>query len=119
MKLNRSLAISSKIQECKRANIIGLLEKEFPTSVLQESPSKKSRNRIFTLNNTLLTMVLTATQTDKTLSVRLRVAHCNSTTSYLKLSVALTNAGQSSDASHKERRLHRLRKTLTHTIGLR
>ena len=67
MKLNRSLAISSKIQECKRANIIGLLEKEFPTSVLQESPSKKSRNRIFTLNNTLLTMVLTATQTDKTL----------------------------------------------------
>ena len=67
MKLNRSLAISSKIQDCKSGNIIGLLEKEFPTSVLQESPSKKSRNRIFTLNNTLLNMVLTATQTDKTL----------------------------------------------------
>ena len=67
MKLNRSLAISSKIQECKRGNIIGLLDKEFPTAVLQESPSKKSRNRIFTFNNTLLTMVLTATQADKTL----------------------------------------------------
>ena len=67
MKLNRSLAISSKIQECKRGNIIGLLDKGFPTSVLQESPRKKSRNRIFTSNNTLLTMVLTATQADKTL----------------------------------------------------
>ena len=67
MKLNRSLAISSKIQQCKRGNIIGLLDKEFPTAVLQQSPSKKSRNRIFTLNNTLLTMVLTATQADKTL----------------------------------------------------
>ena len=67
MKLNRSLAISSKIQQCKRGNIIGLLDKEFPTAVLQQSPSKKRRNRIFTLNNTLLTMVLTATQADKTL----------------------------------------------------
>ena len=67
MKLNRSLAISSKIQQCKRGNIIGLLDKEFPTAVLQQSPSKKSRNRIFTFNNTLLTMVLTATQADKTL----------------------------------------------------
>ena len=67
MKLNRSLAISSKIQECKSGNIIGLLDKEFPTAVLQQSPSKKSRNRIFTFNNTLLTMVLTATQADKTL----------------------------------------------------
>ena len=67
MKLNRSLAISRKIQEGKTANTRGLLEKEFPTSVLQESPREKSRNRIFTLNNTLLTLVLTATQTDKTL----------------------------------------------------
>ena len=36
MSLNRSLAVSSKIQECKRGNMIGLLEKEFPTLVLQE-----------------------------------------------------------------------------------
>ena len=67
MKLNRSLAISRKIQECQTGNIWGILEKEFPTAVLQESPNETSRNRIFTLNNTLLTMVLTATQADKTL----------------------------------------------------
>lgn len=49
-------------------NIIGLLEKEFPTPVLEnQAKSEKSRNRVFTVNNTLLTMVLTATQQDKTL----------------------------------------------------
>ena len=68
MKLNRSLAISSKIQECKMGNIIGLLENEFPSSALDKGFSTgKSRNRIFTANSTLLTMVLTATQQDKTL----------------------------------------------------
>jgi len=68
MKLNRSLAISSKISECKTGDIIGFLEKEFPSSVLKKSFStSKTRNRIFTLHNTLLTMVLTATQQDKTL----------------------------------------------------
>jgi len=66
--LNRSLAISSKIQDCKKSNIIGLLEKEFPSSVLDnESNSANSRSRVFTANNTLMTMVLTATQADKTL----------------------------------------------------
>lgn len=68
MKLNRSLAISSKISECKTGDIIGILEKEFPSSVLNNSFStSKSRNRVFTPHNTLLTMVLTATQEDKTL----------------------------------------------------
>lgn len=68
MKLNRSLALSSCIQECKMGNIIGLLEEEFPSSVLKkEREQPKSRNRIFTAQNTLLTMVLTAVQQDKTL----------------------------------------------------
>lgn len=68
MKLNRSLAISSKIQECKMGNIIGLLENEFPASILEDNiEGVKSRDRIFTVNNTLLTMVLTSVQQDKTL----------------------------------------------------
>lgn len=68
MKLNRSLAISSKIQECKMGNIIGLLEKEFPSSVLEgRKDNIEGRSRVFTVNNTLLTMVLTATQEDKSL----------------------------------------------------
>ena len=69
MKLNRSLAISTKIQECKMGNILGVLEKEFPVlSVEEPGPQdSKTRNRIFTLRNTLLTMVLTAIQEDKTL----------------------------------------------------
>ena len=70
MKLNRSLGISSNIQECKMGNIIGLLEKEFPSSVLEkhsESAGSGERQRVFTVNNTLLAMVLTASQQDKTL----------------------------------------------------
>ncbi|MGM0581266.1 MAG: IS4 family transposase [Bacteroidota bacterium] len=49
-------------------NIIGLLEKEFPSTVLEsQTDSTEGRSRIFTVNNTLLTMVLTATQQDKSL----------------------------------------------------
>ncbi|MHC1774724.1 MAG: IS4 family transposase [Lentimicrobium sp.] len=68
MKQNRSLAISSKIQECKMGNIIGLLEEEFPGTLLSEKKmDAKTRSRVFTVNNTLLTMVLTSAQQDKTL----------------------------------------------------
>ena len=68
MKLNRSLAISNTIQDCKMGNIIGVLGKEFPSSVFDDPRENvKSRNRIFTVANTLLTMVLTATQQDKSL----------------------------------------------------
>jgi Transposase DDE domain len=68
MKQNRSLAISSTIQECKTGDIIGLLENEFPSSVLRiKDDEKKKRNRVYTVNNTLLTMVLTSVQQDKTM----------------------------------------------------
>src|ERR1017187_1041091 len=68
MKLNRSLAISSHIQDCKAGNIIGLLEGEFPSSIFERGENKPSRDRVFTVRNTLLTMVLTAVQQDKTLA---------------------------------------------------
>lgn len=68
MKSNRSLAISQKIQECQSGDIIGLLESEFPSGVLDYGENKEqSRSRVFTLNNTLLAMVLTSVQQDKSL----------------------------------------------------
>jgi len=68
MKLNRSLAISSKIQECKSGDILGMLSAEYPSSILEEEfGTATKRKRVFTANNTLLTMVLTAIQQDKTL----------------------------------------------------
>lgn len=68
MKQDRSLAISSKIQEFKMSDVIGLLEMEFPSFILNERDKKvKTRDRVFTVNNTLLTMVLTSVQADKTL----------------------------------------------------
>ena len=49
-------------------NIIGLLEKEFPVSILtNKNEGVKTRDRVFTVNNTLLTMVLISVQQDKTL----------------------------------------------------
>lgn len=101
MKQNRSLAISSKIQECKMGNIIGMLEKEFPVSVLNnkndeaKSVQTKTRDRIFTANNTLLTMVLTSVQQDKTLKnsvdlyYMIHQKHKNQTLSELELSIQL------------------------------
>ena len=67
MKSNRSLAISTTIQETKINNIIGLLEKEFPHSVISEPsiPLTKTRNLVFPIDKTLLIMVLTAVQIDK------------------------------------------------------
>jgi len=49
-------------------NIIGLLENEFPVSVLSfKKEEVKTRDRVFTVPNTLLAMILTAVQQDKTL----------------------------------------------------
>jgi hypothetical protein len=54
-------------------NIIGILENEFPSAVLDrfnefgKEGKSKTRDRVFTENNTLLTMVLTSVQKDKTL----------------------------------------------------
>lgn len=78
MELNRSLAISSKIMNFTNGNIIGVMEQEFPMEMLEEysidhikggykNQEIKPRERIFTVPNTLLTMVLTATQADKSL----------------------------------------------------
>ena len=71
MKLNRSLGISAEINAFKAGSIIGVMKKEFPLEVLEKQASdaenNKSRERVFTSSNTLLTMVLTATQKDKSL----------------------------------------------------
>lgn len=65
MKPNRSLGISTSIQEFKMGNILGVLENEFPSHILEQTPG--SRKRVFTEKDTLLTMVLTSAQEDKTL----------------------------------------------------
>jgi|GEM_PF-3845016 len=53
MKLNRSLAISSQIQDCTKSNIVGILEDEFPSMIFEQTEKDSSRERVFTLKNTL------------------------------------------------------------------
>jgi len=74
MKQNRSLAISAIIQEQQKTNILNLQEGVFhlqegvfPEEILKMKMPEKSRNRVYSPINTLLTMVLTATQEDKSL----------------------------------------------------
>jgi hypothetical protein len=67
MKSNRSLAISTKIMEYQKSNMLGIIEKEFPKDILLKPEFSSKRTRIFTPSSTLLTMILTAIQKDKTL----------------------------------------------------
>lgn len=68
MKENRSLEISAKIQEYQKANILGTLMDVYPSDYeLNIKEPENSRDRVFSISNTLMTMVLTASQEDKTL----------------------------------------------------
>jgi len=71
MKLNRSLGISHEINALKAGNILGMLKKEFPMKVFEKEdvkqPDHKNRDRVFSSATTMLTMILTATQKDKSL----------------------------------------------------
>jgi hypothetical protein len=66
---NRSLAITNIFQYHCDEHILGVLQDEFPHSVFasENSLPGDARNRVFTAGNTLLTMILTSTQQDKTL----------------------------------------------------
>jgi hypothetical protein len=68
MKLNRSLAISTEIQKSLMAgNIITALEKEFPSHIVKKfsQTDSEDRDRVYPPDKTLLLMVLTAVQEDK------------------------------------------------------
>lgn len=69
MKNNRTLAISCSLKDFKKKNTLGFLENVFPTSIFDsvKDGDKKKRNRIFTPEKTLMTMVSTAVQEDKSL----------------------------------------------------
>jgi len=78
MKLNRSLGISTEISALQTSNILGVMEKEFPAEIINRLELEKdpnSRDRVFTTANTLLTMVLTATQADKSLKNSVTLYH--------------------------------------------
>lgn len=74
MKNNRSLAISTKVNQLKMSDYLGVLEKCFPYSSiehkeleLRKNQTKQSRKRVFTNMSTLLTMVMISFQEDKSL----------------------------------------------------
>jgi IS4 transposase len=68
MKLNRSLGVTHKIREFSVGTVLQSLEAAFPTELVQDAAQDYvGRDRVYTPLNTLLTMVLTATQQDKSL----------------------------------------------------
>jgi len=67
---NSSLKLSYCLQEWMRRDVLQFIEPLFPVEVLRSyipQSGKKRRDRIFNAENTLLTMVVTAIQVDKSL----------------------------------------------------
>ena len=71
---NKSLELSHEIQKLMKNNLLGPVQSVFPFEVVEayRNPAK-SRDRVFNCSNTLLTMVLTAFQEDKTLQNSLNI----------------------------------------------
>jgi len=68
---NRSLLISYQIQEMMKLDILGVIEPIFPYELIDqfepEEPKKRKMDRVYNTKNTVLTMILTAFQEDKSL----------------------------------------------------
>lgn len=68
MTLNYSLQLTMQIQELLRSELSGLFKTYLPEEKISSYPSNKERrNRIFNDETTLLTMLISATQEDKSL----------------------------------------------------
>jgi hypothetical protein len=68
---NDSLTLSCRIQELMRKDILQFMEPLFPKDVVKayelENGDKKKRDRVYTGENTLMTMIVTAVMDDKSL----------------------------------------------------
>ena len=68
---NGSLELSCRIQELMRQDMLQCMSSIFPTAAVKEYESeprdRKTRDRVFTSENTLMTMVISAIQDDKSL----------------------------------------------------
>jgi hypothetical protein len=62
---NYSLQLSKEIQSKMQSDLSGVFNEMFPFEELQKLKTGKERDRIFNLETTLLTMILTMTQEDK------------------------------------------------------
>ena len=67
MKENRSLQLSLEMKSIMQQDLAGIFYNYFPFDKLNDLKNPKSRDRVFNEPNTLLTMVLTMTQEDKSL----------------------------------------------------
>lgn len=67
MKNNRSLSISAEISALQKDNLLTVLSKHIPKEIYSDISIKNQRDRVFSITATLETMLLTATQEDKSL----------------------------------------------------
>lgn len=98
MKHNRSLAISNEILDFKTKNSIGVIENYFPNEIFDKdidiefsSKSIKERERVFTVPNTLLLMVLSSIQEDKSLQNSVDMFYTIHQNNKLKIKEILNN----------------------------
>ena len=64
---NRSLSISTEISSLKKETLLTVLSKHIPKEIYSDVTTENQRDRVFSSSTTLETMLLTATQEDKSL----------------------------------------------------
>jgi len=64
---NRSLSISTEISSLKKETLLTVLSKHIPKEIYSDVTTENHRDRVFSSSTTLETMLLTATQEDKSL----------------------------------------------------
>jgi hypothetical protein len=67
MKNNRSLAISAEISSLQKNNLLTVLSNHIPSEIYTNDSTENRRDRVFSSAATIETMLLTATQEDKSL----------------------------------------------------
>ncbi len=67
MKNNRSLSISTEISALQKNNLLTVLSNHIPSEIYTNVSTKNQRDRVFSSSATMETMLLTATQEDKSL----------------------------------------------------
>ena len=64
---NQSLSKSNQLREYLRADYLQGIHSVFPHEVIDKYDSSSTRDRVYSCENTILTMIYSATQVDKTL----------------------------------------------------
>ncbi len=111
MKENYSLQLSKELHETMQKDLSGLFYDVFPFAEVREMRSSKERDRIYNTENTLLTMILTMTEEDKSLQNSVNIYSHMHDRNMERIQAKQSEISQLNQAKNIKRRVGRPRKT--------